>query len=339
MGHDPYIQSINKYSCVPKEWDQFCKRDTNDADLDICYTAPINFESRFSQSAKVKAAIYNYETIPLPTVFGDAYKHVDYILPSSKFSKRVFAEADWPEEKLVVVPHGINIEDFNDKRTIQLRNKNTFRFLNVSIAHYRKNIPLLVEAYYDAFTSKDDVCLVIKTQVTPTMGKKRNRFEQLVARDIAILQDNLIKAGRDEKTLPLIELVEEKFPSMVPLYNSCDALVSASSAEGFGIPLLEGLAADMIVIAPRCTGQLDFLNDKNSLLVDVATMKAPASYQYWTITDKAWTYMPIRSSLSMQMRNAYDNHKALKEKFDEERVATLEKFTWENAAKQVLELV
>jgi len=126
---------------------------------------------------------------------------------------------------------------------------------------------------------------------------------------------------------------------MIPLFNSCDVMVSATSAEGFGIPLLEGLAANMLVIAPRCTGQLDFLNDKNSLLVDVATMKASPQYQYWTVTDKAWTYMPIRKSLSMQMRNAFDNNRKLRKKFRKGRAQTIEQFTWENAAKQVLELV
>lgn len=338
-GHDPYIRSINKYACVPKEWEEHCNRDTPEPDLDICYTAPINFHSRFAPGAKVKAAIYNYETIPLPKVFGDAYKHVDYVLPSSEFSKKVFLEAGWPEDKLVVVPHGIHSDDFLDKSKLRLKNKNTFRFLNVSIPHYRKNIPLLVHAYYDAFTANDDVCLVIKTKVQPTIGKKRNRFEQLVARDIALLQDKMIRGGRPAETLPLIELIEEKFPSMVPLYNACDVLVSATSSEGFGIPLLEGLAANMLVIAPRCTGQLDFLNDKNSLLVDVATMKAGPEYQYWAISDKAWTYIPIKKSLSMQMRNAFDNEKKLRKKFRKQRAKTLEQFTWDNAAKQILELL
>lgn len=339
LGHDPYIQSINKYSQCPPHWKGSYERDCLDSDLDISYTAPLNFESRFKTGSKVKAGIYNYETMPLPSIFKDSHKYIDYALPSSEFSKLVFKDAGWPEEKLIVVPHGIYIEDFSDKNKLELKNKNLFRFLNVSIAHYRKNIPLLVHAYYDAFTSKDDVCLVIKTQITPTIGVKRNRFEQLVARDIAILQDDLIKAGRDPKSLPLIELIEDKFESMIPLYNSCDVLVSASSSEGFGIPLLEGLAAGMIVIAPRCTGQLDFLNDDNSLLVDVAKMKAGPEYQYWTINNDSWTYIPVRKSLSIQMRNAYDNKNDILSNISISMNNTANKFTWENAAKKVLELV
>ena len=68
--------------------------------------------------------------------------------------------------------------------------------------------------------------------------------------------------------LPIIEIVTKRYESIVPLYNSCDVLVSATSSEGFGLPLLEGLAAGMLVIAPRFSGQLDFLSDKNSILYD-----------------------------------------------------------------------
>ena len=95
------------------------------------------------------------------------------------------------------------------------------------------------------------------------------------------------------KNLPQIEIIQHRYDSMVPLYNSCDCLVSASSSEGFGLPLLEALAAKMLVIAPRCTGQLDFLTDKNSLLVDVKEINAGSKYQYWRATKGAKTFLPI----------------------------------------------
>lgn len=337
MGHDPYIKSINYYSKCPEEWGPFFERECEEAGLDICYTAPLNFPDRFRKDSKRRVAIYNYETIPLPDMWKDHYKYLDYVLPSSNFSKKVFVDAGWPEDKCIVVPHGINPPDFVDKSKIKLINDKKFRFLNVSINHYRKNIGLLVDAYYSAFNSKDDVCLVIKTKISPTKGKL-NRFDCDVVNEIKNVQTKYLKEGRARNSLPQLELLEEKYDSMIPLYNSCDALVSATSAEGFGLPLLEGLAADMLVVAPRCTGQLDFLNDKNSLLTDVKVMKADPKYQYWTITDEAWTYLPIKESLAEEMRNSFENYKELKESFKEERSKTLEKFTWKNAALQILEL-
>jgi len=340
QGHKVRIKSINKYSHVPTEWHRESRLPDQEEviHLDVCYTAPINFPVRFYEHSVIKAAIYNYETMPLPEMWKDSYKHLDYILPSSQFSKQVFLEAGWPEEKLVVIPHGIFPEDFLNKEKLDLRNEAKFRFLNVSIAHYRKNIPLLVEAYYDAFTHKDDVCLVIKTQVIQTSGKKKSRFDINVMEALAAVQDKMIRMGRGRETFPMLELIEQKMPSMIPLYNSCDALVSASSAEGFGLPLLEALAAGMIVVAPNCTGQLDFLNKENSLLVDVAEMKASPQYQYWTVTDKSWTYIPLKSSLAANMRKAYDDNRKLKDVFEKERLETVQRFTWKNAAEKILEL-
>ncbi len=339
MEHDPYINSINKFYMTPKAWEPYLNRDCDDPDVDICYTAPLNFSKRFKKGSKLKLAIYNYETIPLPKMWNDNYKHLDYVLPSSEFSKRVFVEAGWPEEKCIVVPHGINLREFENPGKVQLINDKKFRFLNVSINHYRKNIGLLVDAYYHAFTGKDDVCLVIKTKLAPpSPGKTRQRFECDVSKQIKAIQEKHVAQGRGPRDLPQIELVEERYPSMVPLYNSCDALVSATSAEGFGIPLLEALAADMLVVAPNATGQLDFLNENNSLLVDTKVIKATPEYQYWTISKDSWTYLPKRVELASQMRNAYDNHDVLKSNFEEERISTIHKFTWENAAKQILEI-
>jgi glycosyltransferase involved in cell wall biosynthesis len=339
MGHDPYILSINKFSQTPKSWNKYLGRTHEEPDIDICYTAPLNFAKRFEKKSKLKLAIYNYETIPLPKMWKDSYKNLDYVLPSSNFSKEVFLEAGWPDEKCIVVPHGYNPRDFENKSEIELINDRTFRFLNVSIGHYRKNIGLLVDAYYSAFSSEDDVCLVLKTKLNPPEGKGRpHRFECNVKKQIYDVQQKHIANGRTHKSFPMLEVREDRLPSMVPLYNSCHAMVSATSSEGFGLPLLEGMAAGMTIVAPRCTGHLDFLNDSNSLLADVKKIKAGPEYQYWVVSDDSKTYLPIVESLSEKMREAYDKNEQLREEHAKGKDKILREFTWENAAKKILEI-
>lgn len=336
QGHNCYMTTTNTYDKVPAEWEYMFDKTHSSPDLDITYTLPRNFKARFMKKAKVRAAIYNYETSVLPAGWAKEAKHIDYLLPSSNFSKKVFVDAGIPEEKCIVVPHGIHPKDFEDKRLLVLGNQKTFRFLNVSIPHYRKNINVLLEAYYTAFDEDDDVCLVLKTNLNPPKSRKRYKFEADIAKQIMMVQAHYKKIG---KRLPQIEIIQQKFESMIPLYNSCDCLVSASSSEGFGLPLLEGMAADMVVISPRCTGQLDFLNDNNSLLYDVKEVPADERYQYWRPSKGATTYMPHKNNLAEAMLNVYHNHQALREKYAEERAKTLEKFTWENAANQIMELV
>lgn len=334
--HQCYLNSINGYTMCPKKWEPLLEKEIDAPDIDFCYTAPRNFATRFKKSAKLKAAIYNYETDILPPKWLDAHKHLDLVFPSSEFSKEVFVRNGWPEEKCIVVPHGIHPEEFTITHKQKLINDKPFRFLNVSIPHYRKNMDLLIEAYYEAFYGNKDVCLVLKTSLRENGWKKKYNFECNVAQQLKVIQKKFLERGMRE--LPQIEFFQGRIDSMVSLYNSCDVLVSASSAEGFGLPLLEGLAADMLVIAPNATGQKDFLNKKNSLLVDVKKINADNRYQYWTPSVGATTYLPLKDDLAQQMLNAYHNYDKLKAEFDAERRRVVEKFTWENAARQIIEI-
>ena len=330
MGHELCLNSTNGYDLFPKEWKKFCKEGIN-ADIDLTYTLPRNFKHRFNRNSKLKLAIYNYETSILPKVWSKSIKYIDYALPSSQFSKEVFVNGGWPEEKCIVVPHGVDLGAFKDKSKVNnLKTNKKFKFLNISIPHYRKNIDLLVDAYYRAFTDNDDVCLMLKIG----LKKPKFRFECDVVKEMLKVQKR-----HKGKRLPQIEVIQHKYDSIVPLYNSCDCLVSASSSEGFGLPLLEGLAAGMVVIAPRCTGQLDFLNDNNSLLIDVKEIEATDRYQYWRPSPGAVTYLPDVESLAENMKNTYKNHKSIKKSFRKESEKTVKKFTWENAAKQILDML
>lgn len=324
-----YEKSINGYSFF-EDYNLYSKEDISNPDIDISYTLPRNFSFRFKKKSKLKLAIYNYETSILPDVWRSAIDHVDYALPSSNFSKEVFVNSGWPEEKCIVIPHGIIKSDFNDKSKVTLGTNKTFKFLNVSIPHYRKNIDILLDAYYSAFSNKDDVCLVLKT----SLSKPKNYFEIDLKKAIYGIQ----KKHQGRRDLPQVEIIQKKFDSIIPLYNSCDCLVSASSAEGFGLPLLEALAAGMLVVSPRCSGQLDFLNDKNSLLYDADVVPAKKEYQYWRPSPGATTYMPRKDDLASAMISAYKNKKKLMKDFSLETNLTLSRFTWENAAKKILEI-
>lgn len=329
LNHNIYAKSINGYDFF-EEHNLYNSKNIENPDIDISYTLPRNFKFRFKKHSNLKLAIYNYETSIMPKIWSKEIDHIDYALPSSQFSKEVFINSGWPEEKCIVIPHGINKSDFNDKRRIKLGTEKSFKFLNVSIPHYRKNIGLLLDAYYSAFTDKDDVCLILKT----SLAKPKNYFEIDLKKEILKVQK--IHYGR--KNLPQVEIIQKKYDSIIPLYNTCDCLVSASSSEGFGLPLLEGLAAGMIVIAPRCTGQIDFLNDSNSLLYDAKKIEAPKEYQYWRASSGAKTFMPIKDELCDSMINAYKNHLLLKKSFSKNRNETIDKFSWNNAVRKILEI-
>jgi len=334
QNHKLFLLSTNGKNLLQRELLNRLDRKIATPDIDICYTLPRNFKSRFKKGSRLKMAIYNYETEFIPKKWVNEIRRIDYALPSSNFSKEVFVNSGWPDKKCVVIPHGINPEDYLIEDKLELHSSRSFKFLNISIPHYRKNIDVLLDAYYSAFSNEDDVVLVLKTKLE-VPNRKLYRFEVDVKKQIMQMQK---KHMHRPGGLPVVEVIQDRLPSMVPLYNACDVVVSATSTEGFGMPLLEGLAAGNLVIAPRCTGQLDFLNDKNSLLADVKMISAGTKYQYWEPTKGAKTYLPIVDSLSDAMLNAYNNRDDLLSRFKPESDRICKEFTWENAAKKILDL-
>lgn len=328
-GHHLYLKSINGRELLQKKLIQDLDKWHPNPDLDIAYTLPKNFASRFSSKSKVKAAIYNYESSIVPQEWKNELKHVDYVFPSSTWTKNIFIQNGWDEKKCVTIQHGVYSNIFNNKNIFPLRNSKKFKFLNISIPHYRKNINLVLDAYYSSFKEDDDVCLVIKT----SLNKPKHKFE---SNFLEQLYNSQKKFGTK---LPTVEVIVDTLEDITPLYNSCDAVVSASSSEGFGLPLLEGLLLEKIIIAPNCTGQLDFLNSNNSLLVDVKEVIADERYQYWRVNSGAKIYMPSVEHLAQQMLSAYKNKEVFSKQFFNSNILLKETYSWDMAAKKIESLI
>ena len=169
----------------------------------------------------------------------------------------------------------------------------------------------------------DDVSLMIKS----SFDKPKNKFECDLSEIIKSVQ-----ARHQNKSLPKVHILIEKFKDIAPLYKAADCLVSASSFEGFGLPMLEALAADLQVIAPRASGQLDFLNDDNSFLIDVDKVSAGEKYQYWKPNDSASTFLPRKSDIVDSMRKVYSG----KTKSFDKKLA--DEFSWKNSANKIIDI-
>lgn len=326
-GNNLSIHSINGYENFNKELEEYKETFMPNIDLEICYTLPLNFKKRFNKKSKLKCAIYNYESSKLPKDWSKAWEHIDYILPSSEYSKNIFLENGYPEEKCIVIPHGIFLEDYNTDKTLPFLDKfDSFKFLNVSIPHYRKNIDVLIDAYYNCFSKKDNVSLILKT----TFKKPEKYFECDVEKIIREKQFKYI-----HKELPHLIVIDEKLDSMIELYNSSDCIINCSSGEGFGLPLLESLALNKIIIAPDKGGQRDFLNHDNSILIDSKFINAPLEHQYWIPQDDSKIIQVDYNDLCSKMLNVYHYHKKIKARLNNDIVKS---FSWDSATEKILKL-
>ena len=311
--------------------------------IDLTYTVPQNFPERFLANSKHKCAIYNYETTLWQPNWKKYYNLVDFYFPSSNFSAEVFYINGVPAKKIFTIPHGIDTSVFNsDIPRIKLKTKKKFKFVSVVAPHFRKNIPLLLDAYCQAFTSKDDVCLVLKTKVCKHSDgmyhiqknpKGRKAFEIILGDTFKDLY------SRYGKNMPEIELLNGHVKNVASIYNACDCHITTTGSEGFGLPLAESMACGLLSIAPNYSGQLDFMNKDNSLLIKYSMRYAKPEEQYWTFNPKSKISEADLDHTIELMRKAYEDYDALMEKFRPNMKKTVELFSWKRAAQLIIDAV
>ena len=126
-----------------------------------------------------------------------------------------------------------------------------FSFDYLSVAE-RKNPLAIVGAFNSAFAPGDGVTLVLKC-----INAERDPEYHSALR----------AAAADRPDIRLIETYLSPVEN-VSLTAQCDCYVSLHRAEGFGLGMAEAMWHGRPVVATRYSGNLDFMTETNSLLVD-----------------------------------------------------------------------
>lgn len=303
----------------------------NNYDCQISYTAMRNFANYLSNGNKNRFGIWTYEwggKNVLPNGFAKSYIYSDYILAPSNFSKQIFLDSGVPDNHIKVIPHGINSIDYNKTNTISFSTNKKFKILSVLTQnHIRKNIPGMLNAYGKAFSNKDDVCLIIKGK-----GKAVNQSFEVS------LDECLAKFKKTYPNHAEIKLYPEFIEDMSILYRSVDCLFALSNCEGFFFPALEALASGKLVIAPNWGGQLDFLNESNSLLINGKETRANPRSMYWEQNNNAIWFEPNIDDAVNKLQLAYKDYEYLNQKNELQKAYIHNEYDWTNITNKIINL-
>ena len=170
-----------------------------------------------------------------------------------------------------------------------------FHFLHVSSCFPRKGVDILLESWGRGFRRADNVVLVIKTFANPhndvraQIAALRTRFPDHA--DIVVREADLTDA------------------EMASLYRSCDALVSPSRGEGFGLPIAEAMLQGLPVIVTGQGGPLDFCSEATAWLVDYRFAYAD---NHLGLFNSVWAE-PDTDGLAQAMREVRSTSRAQKQ--------------------------
>jgi len=224
---------------------------------------PDIIHAHFTRTGNIAALIKEKYDIPLVITEHSSQINKDVITPSlKKIAINAYNKADAVitvssalQQKIKAhfninscVVHNITeIETFKFKH--QSVKKDEFVFISAGGLNYNKGFDTLIKAFKRANFDKN-----IKLKIVGD-GLIKTQLKNLIYSEKLSQQVDLLGF------LPRLKIAE--------LMESCDAFVLASRSETFGVVYIEALCAGLPVIATKCGGPEDFINETNGILVPV----------------------------------------------------------------------
>ncbi|MCU0661458.1 MAG: glycosyltransferase [Myxococcota bacterium] len=294
-----------------------------------------NFIEQFRRVNPGMSAYVSYttfETDRIPDDWVEPLNTMDEIWVPSRFNAHAFACAGVDSSKIHVIPHGVDVSRYRPESTTPLpyAPNAEFRFLSVFEWTTRKGWDVLVRAYLEEFDQKEKTCLLIRSYLGGgVIGPNRIPIEEQLSSYISTL-------GYSSNEIPSIELIKEMIPTddMPRLYKTGDVFVLPTRGEGWGMPLCESMLMEIPVIATRWGGNLEFMNDDNSYLIDVTRLDNVPDEQIRDNPSYAghkWAE-PSLAHTKKLMRHVFENRKEAAEKGRRGRRHIIDNFTRTHAA-------
>lgn len=232
------------------------------------------------------------------------------------------------------VPHGSDLlrfapdnEPFKDLDFEGL--DESFKFLSVFQWQHRKAPDLLLKAFWNEFTDKDKVALIVKTNIGVTNTSKSD--QRAIIQTIQRYKEHIIH----HKTAPLLLTISMFGDNdLRGLYTMSDVYVQPSRGEGVGLPFIEAMSSGIPCIATGWGGQTDFITNDNGYLIDYKLDKTNAnertaiahSFSNLFTDDMRWAEVDV-AHLQKIMRHVYENRDEVKAKGIQAR-KDMEQMTW-----------
>jgi glycosyltransferase involved in cell wall biosynthesis len=223
----------------------------------------------------------------------------------SQWGKEVLINNGIEESMIDVVPEGVDANQYHPYLRGSIdKTGEPFRFLSIGQFEARKGYTELLEAFKLAFDNSPEVELIIKADYFLDPENKKQQCIQLI-NEFGLTNVKLIWGE-----LTTVQLFE--------LYNFADVYVTATRAEGWGLPIIEAAATGLPIIAPFYSGHTEFLKhiESSVLKIDYQLNKIddPEFKKFWPFEDQNagfWADINVMALLNL-LKKSIENFKNLK---------------------------
>jgi glycosyltransferase involved in cell wall biosynthesis len=228
--------------------------------------ASLEFLGHHALDGHYNIGYWAWELPEFPDEWVEASHYLDEIWTPSAFCKEAF------EKKLSipvrVVPHSIWLENRNmpaNEETVSA-SETDFTFLTMFDCHSipeRKNVFAVIEAFEKSFSPNGGQAkLIIKVSNLDSKNSFATRLNECVENnsDIALIAEYLERND------------------IFRLFDQASCFVSLHRSEGFGLGIAEAMLLGKPTIVTGWSGNMEFCNNENSLLVDYKLVQLSEDY-------------------------------------------------------------
>tara|TARA_B100001094_G_scaffold326639_1_gene383178 strand:+ start:102 stop:1445 length:1344 start_codon:yes stop_codon:yes gene_type:complete len=221
--------------------------------------------------------------------------------------------------------------------------KEDFCFLHVGLwgnggyGEDRKDISKLVKVFYESFANK-------KQQPALILKSCGGTFSILDREDCLSKINNIKSKFPSDWKLPNVYLLHGSLSDeeMNKLYNhpKVKTFVSFTHGEGYGRPMQEATMVGLPVIASGWSGQVDFLSEKDSMLLGGELKQVPKS-QVWKdiiIPESQWFNVNEQQAYKA-MNYSFENYDEVKEKALNLMKTNRDKFTLDKMTEKLDKII
>ena len=324
-------------------------------------TVPNEFQPVGKYNIGVTAGI---ETTVCSHEFLEGVNRMDLTLVSSNHTKKVFTDTKFEKinqqtqqkegtieltKPVEVLFEGANTDIYKvldkvDTKQSFLKNINDIpeSFAYLFVGHWmqgdlgedRKNVSLLVKAFYEIFKNKAKApALILKASAMSSSYVDREEITKRV---------KMIRKTVKATTLPNIYLLHGEFTDeeMNTLYNhpKVKAMVNLTKGEGFGRPLLEFSLAKKPIITTNWSGHTDFLSKEfTSLLDGQLTPVHPSAQNTMLLKDSLW-FSVDQGQIGHYMKDMFENYKKYTDGANRQAYKSKTEFSWSKMKEKIDEI-
>lgn len=245
---------------------------------------------------------------------------VDEIIVPSKWAYEIIKENNI-NKPTHVIPFGVNTSIFNpigyEKKT------NKFVFLNIGKWELRKLHCSMKDIFLDIFENNNEVELWLLPD-NPFLDKT---------------QTEEWESFYSHPQIKIIHHVNTQY-DIANIIQQCNCYLALSKSEGWNMPLIQSLAMGKYVIATYYSGQTEYLNKDNALLIDIDEFEEAWDGRFF-FGNGTWASIQEKQiqQIKSYMLQIYNKWKNNKELFNQAGVETAQKFSWKNTAKKLIEII